>query len=80
MTRHQVETELSDIRREITRLQRREAQLLTGPLEGVASLPRPGWPMRRANAGLLTATAALQAAVQASGAMSATSVPSRIAV
>lgn len=76
MTRHQVETELSDIRREITRLQRREAQLLTGPSDATMSLPRPGWPMRRANAGLLTATAA----IQASGAMSSTSAPSRMPV
>lgn len=70
MTRHQVETELSDIRREITRLQRREAQLLCRALEG-DSAPRPGWPMHRASAGAMA---------QASGAISSTSVPSRTAV
>ena len=72
MTRHQVETELSDIRREITRLQRREAQLLCRALED-DSAPRPGWPMLRASAGAL-------AQAQASGAISSTSVPSRTAV
>jgi hypothetical protein len=51
MTRHQVETELSDIRREITLLQRREV-LLIQQAEGQAGAqpsqrPRPGWPMRR---------------------------------
>jgi hypothetical protein len=74
MTRHQVETELSDIRREITRLQRREAMLLNGAQDD--ALPRPGWPMRRTNAGLL----AIQIGIHASGAMISTSEPSRIAV
>ena len=70
MTRHQVETELSDIRREILRLQRREARLLAqGPEDG--ALPRPGWPMHRASAGVLA---------QASGAISSTSTPPRTAV
>ncbi|NBZ88728.1 hypothetical protein [Stagnihabitans tardus] len=41
---HRVATELSDIRREIARLKRREAALLSG--EPVATL-RPGWPMQR---------------------------------
>lgn len=70
MTRHQVETELSDIRREITRLQRREAHLLCRALEDNTA-PRPGWPMHRASAGVMA---------QASGAISSTSVPSRTAV
>ncbi len=69
MTRHQVETELSDIRREITRLQRREAMLLTSADPDAVPLPRPGWPMLRA--GLLT---------QTSGSMSSSSSPSLIAV
>ena len=69
MTRHQLETELSDIRREITRLQRRQAQLLTRPEDESDPLPRPGWPMRRK--GFMP---------QASGAMISTSDPSRIAV
>ncbi|MBI1172096.1 hypothetical protein GC209_11905 [bacterium] len=73
MTRHQLETELSDIRREITRLQRREAQLLTNPQDADQPLPRAGWPMRRA-------TAVFVPQAQASGAMSSTSAPSRIAV
>ena len=47
MTRHQVETELSDIRREITRLQRREAQLRNGTEAQETCHARPGWPMRR---------------------------------
>ena len=70
MTRHQVETELSDIRREITRLQRREAQLLCRSA-GEETMPRPGWPMHRGSAGMLA---------QASGAMSSTSALSRTAV
>ncbi len=70
MTRHQVETELSDIRREITRLQRREAQLLCRSPEDQAP-PRPGWPMHRGQAAMLA---------QVSGAISSTSVPSRSAV
>ena len=69
LTRHQVETELSDIRREIARLRRREATLIDTAEEKTA--PRPGWPMQRA-ARLL--------ASQASGAMISTSAPSRIAV
>ena len=69
MTRHQVETELSDIRREILRLQRREAALITRA-EKIAHAPRPGWPMHRVPAGVL----------QASGAISSTSAPSRTAV
>lgn len=73
MTRHQLETELYDIRREITRLQRRQAQLLTRPDENAETLMRPGWPMRRVSAGLFTPA-------QASGAMISTSEPSRIAV
>lgn len=73
MTRHQLETELSDIRREITRLQRREAKLLTGSQDG--ALPRPGWPMRR-NVGLLV----IEAGTHPSGAMISVSEPSRMAV
>jgi hypothetical protein len=65
MTRHQLETELSDIRREITRLQRRQAQLLQqDPAEETG--PRPGWPMLRADPSRRP---------QASGAMSSTSSP-----
>lgn len=70
MTRHQVETELSDVRREIARLQRREAHLLGRALEDEVQ-PRPGWPMHRARAAMLA---------QASGAISSTSVPSRTEV
>lgn len=69
MTRHQFETELSDIRRDIARLQRREAQLLTKAEPDTT--PRPGWPMHRATTGVLA---------QASGASISTSAPSRIAV
>ena len=69
MTRHQVETELSDIRRKIARLRQREAALINMAEE--ETTPRPGWPMQRA-AQLL--------ASQASGAMISTSAPSRIAV
>ena len=51
MTRHQVETELSDIRREITLLQRRQIVLIqqADSQAGMAPPPhrRPGWPMRR---------------------------------
>ncbi|MGV8986677.1 MAG: hypothetical protein ACOH2H_10365 [Cypionkella sp.] len=78
MTRHQVETELSDIRREITRLQRRETQLLRSS-DGPEPLPRPGWPMHRAHEGFL-AQAQAQAQAQASGAIISISEPSRIAV
>ena len=42
---HQMATELSDIRREIARLQRREAALVAGADPGLG--PRPGWPMQR---------------------------------
>lgn len=69
MTRHQVETELSDIRREIARLTRREAILIDRPAE--VPLARPGWPMQRIRLGC---------GVQASGAMIWTSAPARIAV
>lgn len=64
MTRDQLETELCDIRREITRLQRRQAQLLrrdpSQPDAEDGHAPRPGWPMQR---------------LQASGAISSTSSP-----
>jgi hypothetical protein len=43
-TPHQIATELSDIRREITRLQRREHALIQGLGEETR---RPGWPMQR---------------------------------
>lgn len=65
MTRHQLETELSDIRREITRLQRRQAELLQQDATA-HPLPRPGWPMRRADP---------PRRGQASGAISSTSSP-----
>lgn len=70
MTRHQVETELSDIRREITRLQRREAQLLNGVDAQDLSRPRPGWPMRRVD----------ETVVQPFGLRISTSEPARTAV
>lgn len=41
---HRIATELSDIRREIARLKRREAALLLGE---PAPVGRPGWPMQR---------------------------------
>ena len=69
MTRHQVETELSDIRREMAKLRRREAFLIDKA--DAAPLPRPGWPMQRTRAGF---------AAQAPGAIISTSEPSRIAV
>jgi len=43
---HQIATELSDIRRAISRLQRRETALILGLTEEAR---RPGWPMQRLN-------------------------------
>lgn len=71
MTRHQVETELSDIRREITRLQRREAQLLNHAAGLDQAPPRPGWPMHRAEP---------ETVVQPFGLRTSTSDPARTAV
>ena len=69
MTRHQTETELSDIRREIARLHRREALLIDEA--DAQPLPRPGWPMQRTRASFTP---------QASGVKISVSEPSRIAV
>jgi hypothetical protein len=71
LTRHQIETALSDIRREMARLKRREAQLIGDAAEADLARPRPGWPMRRSP---------VQGAVPSIGAMISTSEPSRIAV
>jgi hypothetical protein len=43
-TPHQIATELSDIRREIARLQKREALLIAGQTDEGR---RPGWPITR---------------------------------
>lgn len=69
LTRHQIETALSDIRREMARLKRREALLIGDAAEAARTGPRPGWPMRRS-----------PAPDQSIGAMISTSEPSRIAV
>lgn len=69
MTRHQVETELSDIRREIIQLKRREALLVDRTPEDMG-LPRPGWPMHRAGGSV----------VQPFGLMISASEPARTAV
>lgn len=69
LTRHQIETALSDIRREMARLKRREAQLIGDAAEADLARPRPGWPMRRS-----------PMPDQSIGAMISTSDPSRIAV
>lgn len=47
---HQIETDIADIRREMARLQRREAALLAALSAGRQSAQnalRAGWPMRR---------------------------------
>lgn len=68
-TARQIAAELAAIRRDIARLQRREAQILAradlANPDFARAEPRPGWPMQR---------------LQAMGAMISTSAPARIAV
>ena len=66
MTRHEMDTALCDIRREIAKLQQREAALIRAANAEPEAAGRPGWPMRRV--------------AQASGLRISTSAPERIAV
>lgn len=70
MTRHEMDTALCDIRREIVRLQQREAALIRAANAEPQPHGRPGWPMRRAPG----------AQAQASGFRISTSEPERMAV
>ena len=69
MTRPEIEDELTELRAQIARLQGREAFLATRLAQSDAEedghLPRPGWPIARA---------------QTSGRRISTASPSRIAV
>jgi hypothetical protein len=69
MTRSETEHELEELRAQIRRLESRAAFLATrlarSDEDGVDSLPRPGWPIQRA---------------QTSGRRISTSAPPRIAV
>lgn len=70
MTRHETQSELSEVQAQIARLQVREvflqARLRRIEAEPGEDAPRPGWPITRAD--------------QASGRRISTSAPSRIAV
>lgn len=70
MTRHELDTALYDIRREIALLMQREAALIRKSKAEPEPPGRPGWPMRRVQG----------APAQASGCRISTSAPERMAV